>query len=199
MKGLSVMLVLPFLCSCLAQESPLSVVKKLEVMPDELVSYAKGLMKKDVEPTDEMLEKKVYSMLEASFSGSALLVAKQNVREGLSKGWPLANTDDFYWAFPMPSPLFGSARVLSSDDSSAVIEYDGGVMDTYIVLEEEAPLAELVSCQEQEYLTGIDAGDQVLHAKADYRATIRLAKTSVGWRIVDFKEFFSNKMVVSEG
>ncbi len=197
MKGLLTVLVLSSFCCCLGQDSPLSVVKKLEAMPDELVSYAQDLIEKNIEPTNEMLEKKVYSMLEGSLSGSALLAAKQNVREGLSKGWPLANTDDFYWAFPMPSPLFGSARVLSSDDSSAVIEYRGGVIDTYIILTGDRPLPELAAWQEQEG-SSIHIQDPVVHAKANYRATMRLRRTSTGWRVTDLKDSFSNKMVISE-
>lgn len=191
-----------------AQDSPLSAVYRLERMPDELIAYADNLVANNQEPTDKLLRQKVFQMFEASLTGGLLAEAKQEVDSGLSKGWALANTGAFDWAFPLFPHRISAAKIVSDDGQEAVVEYQSRSLNT-LVLAEDSISQELKGIYQDWRVTSPPlkqllseakiSGDFVYHVRSEYLVKFRLKKTVLGWRVVDWEESLIGSQVLAEG
>lgn len=190
-----------------AQESPLSVVAKVERMSDSLVAYANFLLDHNQEPTDSNLKAKVFEMLSSSFTGEALDACKRGVDQGLLKGWALANTDDFDWALPIYPTEFKKREVISNNNQEAVVEYRGQTLETFVLPEDNLPSNveklyvsfEVVNPPLDQFLQESNfSGDTFYHVKTDCKMTLRLIKTATGWKISNLQRNMKSKMI-SEG
>lgn len=201
--------VLVLALSVFAQDSPLSTISKLERIPGDFMMYAKkSSLVKNEEPTDELLRAKIFELFDLTLAGKPLKEAKDDVYRGLSKGWVLANTGAFDWAFPLLPQRIGPAKLIFNNGREALVEYPSRAMNT-LVLEDDSISHKLKGIYQdfrvtspplKQLLTEAQlSGDFVYHVKSDCRAVFRLKKTSAGWRVVDWEELLLSSQMISEG
>jgi hypothetical protein len=192
----------------LAQDSPMSAVRRLEAMNYEFLTYAKQASNSGRDLSNEELKDKVFEMFDSLLAGPVLIEMKRRVLRGLSRGGRLANTSEYDWAFPLPELIDRPPRLVVANDSQAVVECRGHISDTFILDEdnldqdiESLIVAFQVNKNSAESLLkeAKESEDFVYHFQSDYLALIELRKTARGWKVVGFRELYPNCQLLSEG
>jgi hypothetical protein len=206
MRAFSVVLIVAALS--FAQESPLSAVAKLEKMPYAIMAYGDSLDIESDKAANELLRQRLFQMFDSSLAGEALTEAKQDVDDGLAKGWTIANTNAFDWVFPHFPHRVSAAKVVSNNGLEAVVEYRSRFLNT-LVLEEDSISQELKGIYQDFRVTSPPlkqllseakiSGDFVYHVRSDCLATFYLKKTPAGWRVVDWEESIVGSQMLAEG